>query len=203
MRKYNKSLIIRLYCGERGIRTPGGVTLNGFQDRRNRPLCHLSVYLKVQFCEKTWPFCGCKDTEFFRDTQTFGREISRGGRKRRGKLEKAVKAGGGAREPETTGTGDPEPQAPGTVKEGHPGPAARWGGRPARRRGEVAERPVECRPEGQGLGFVHGAEEVVDGLHGVEGADGHFNEDGVPVGHGAVPQAGELEGAEVAAAEAL
>lgn len=29
-------------CGERGIRTPGGVTLNGFQDRRNRPLCHLS-----------------------------------------------------------------------------------------------------------------------------------------------------------------
>ncbi|MDE5663764.1 MAG: hypothetical protein K2I37_07010, partial [Muribaculaceae bacterium] len=26
-----------------GIRTPGGVTLNGFQDRRNRPLCHLSL----------------------------------------------------------------------------------------------------------------------------------------------------------------
>ena len=42
VRKYNKSLKIRLYCGERGIRTPGGVTLNGFQDRRNRPLCHLS-----------------------------------------------------------------------------------------------------------------------------------------------------------------
>ena len=35
------------YCGERGIRTPGGVTLNGFQDRRNRPLCHLSG-LRVQ-----------------------------------------------------------------------------------------------------------------------------------------------------------
>ena len=31
--------------GERGIRTPGGVTLNGFQDRRNRPLCHLSKIL--------------------------------------------------------------------------------------------------------------------------------------------------------------
>jgi hypothetical protein len=30
-------------CGERGIRTPGGITLNGFQDRRNRPLCHLSA----------------------------------------------------------------------------------------------------------------------------------------------------------------
>ena len=29
--------------GERGIRTPGGVTLNGFQDRRIRPLCHFSL----------------------------------------------------------------------------------------------------------------------------------------------------------------
>jgi hypothetical protein len=30
------------FCGERGIRTPGPVTVNGFQDRRIRPLCHLS-----------------------------------------------------------------------------------------------------------------------------------------------------------------
>ena len=29
-------------CGERGIRTPGPVTVNGFQDRRDRPLRHLS-----------------------------------------------------------------------------------------------------------------------------------------------------------------
>ena len=29
-------------CGERGIRTPGASQHNGFQDRRNRPLCHLS-----------------------------------------------------------------------------------------------------------------------------------------------------------------
>ncbi len=36
--------------GERGIRTPGGVTLNGFQDRRIRPLCHLSFAgAKVHF----------------------------------------------------------------------------------------------------------------------------------------------------------
>ena len=28
--------------GERGIRTPGASQHNGFQDRRNRPLCHLS-----------------------------------------------------------------------------------------------------------------------------------------------------------------
>ena len=31
-----------LLCGERGIRTPGPVKVNGFQDRRIRPLCHLS-----------------------------------------------------------------------------------------------------------------------------------------------------------------
>jgi hypothetical protein len=31
-----------LICGERGIRTPGPLTVNGFQDRRIRPLCHLS-----------------------------------------------------------------------------------------------------------------------------------------------------------------
>jgi hypothetical protein len=29
--------------GEGGIRTPGPVTVNGFQDRRIRPLCHLSA----------------------------------------------------------------------------------------------------------------------------------------------------------------
>ena len=28
--------------GKRGIRTPGTSRFNGFQDRRNRPLCHLS-----------------------------------------------------------------------------------------------------------------------------------------------------------------
>ncbi len=38
-------------CREGGIRTPGPVTVNGFQDRRNRPLCHLSKYFAV--CE-TW-----------------------------------------------------------------------------------------------------------------------------------------------------
>jgi hypothetical protein len=39
------------FCGERGIRTPGGVTLNGFQDRRNRPLCHLSAAKVIRFFE--------------------------------------------------------------------------------------------------------------------------------------------------------
>ena len=37
-----KILIFKIYCGEGGIRTPGPVTVNGFQDRRDRPLCHLS-----------------------------------------------------------------------------------------------------------------------------------------------------------------
>ena len=30
------------FSGETGIRTPGASQHNGFQDRRNRPLCHLS-----------------------------------------------------------------------------------------------------------------------------------------------------------------
>lgn len=39
-------------CGnsgrERGIRTPGGMTLNGFQDRRYRPLSHLPKQFKIK-----------------------------------------------------------------------------------------------------------------------------------------------------------
>jgi hypothetical protein len=45
-----KSIIYRVFgseqspiSGERGIRTPGGVTLNSFQDCRIRPLCHFSL----------------------------------------------------------------------------------------------------------------------------------------------------------------
>jgi GWxTD domain-containing protein len=46
---YEKSPLVRAFLigGERGIRTPGAFTPNGFQDRRNRPLCHLSA-AKVQ-----------------------------------------------------------------------------------------------------------------------------------------------------------
>jgi hypothetical protein len=35
--------------GERGIRTPGPFRVNGFQDRRIRPLCQLSCVLDVMF----------------------------------------------------------------------------------------------------------------------------------------------------------
>ncbi len=31
------------FGGETGIRTLGRLPFNGFQDRRNRPLCHLST----------------------------------------------------------------------------------------------------------------------------------------------------------------
>jgi hypothetical protein len=47
------------FSGERGIRTPGGVTLNGFQDRRNRPLCHLSA-AKILFFYKMKVSCSKK-----------------------------------------------------------------------------------------------------------------------------------------------
>ena len=41
--KKNEPYWTRFFSGgERGIRTPGASQLNGFQDRRNRPLCHLS-----------------------------------------------------------------------------------------------------------------------------------------------------------------
>ena len=44
--RWFSSVFVNL-CGERGIRTPGGLHLNGFQDRRNRPLCHFSA-AKIQ-----------------------------------------------------------------------------------------------------------------------------------------------------------
>ena len=43
--KSRNYLIYTLCCGERGIRTPGTSQYNGFQDRRDRPLCHLSKTL--------------------------------------------------------------------------------------------------------------------------------------------------------------
>ena len=41
--------------GEKGIRTPGGITLSCFQDKCNKPLCHLSISsnFKVQLLDFT------------------------------------------------------------------------------------------------------------------------------------------------------
>ena len=44
--KFRNLLIFSVVCGERGIRTPGTSQYNGFQDRRIRPLCHLSLLNK-------------------------------------------------------------------------------------------------------------------------------------------------------------
>ncbi len=41
-KRTRKFLQVLIPSGERGIRTPGTSQYNGFQDRRNRPLCHLS-----------------------------------------------------------------------------------------------------------------------------------------------------------------
>ena len=46
-----------LSSGETGIRTPGASQHNGFQDRRNRPLCHLS---KTSFSRSTSLLSGAK-----------------------------------------------------------------------------------------------------------------------------------------------
>ena len=47
---------VKFKSGGRGIRTPGGVTLNSFQDCRIRPLCHSSnngcKYMLVFLCFK-------------------------------------------------------------------------------------------------------------------------------------------------------
>ena len=60
--KSRKCLIYTLYCGETGIRTPGASQHNGFQDRRNRPLCHLS---KTSFSRSASLLKRCKGTNHF------------------------------------------------------------------------------------------------------------------------------------------
>ena len=54
-----KILTFQLLRGERGIRTPGPVTVNSFQDCRNRPLCHFSN------TSQPFPDCGCKYRKLF------------------------------------------------------------------------------------------------------------------------------------------
>ena len=65
-------LLKHAFRGERGIRTPGPVTVNSFQDCRNRPLCHFSN--KTQSfsdceCKYRTIFCFCK--RFIAKYQTF------------------------------------------------------------------------------------------------------------------------------------
>ena len=53
--KSRNYLIYTLCCGEGGIRTPGTSQYVGFQDRCNRPLCHLSK--SVYFVDEMWSLC--------------------------------------------------------------------------------------------------------------------------------------------------
>ena len=57
-----------VFSGERGIRTPGTSQYNGFQDRRNRPLCHLSKTL-IQECLFTKAM---QRYDLFSNLQAFG-----------------------------------------------------------------------------------------------------------------------------------
>ena len=59
--------LIRLWSGERGIRTPGASQHDGFQDRCNRPLYHLSFEGTTALCLN----CGCKGNYFFSFHQIF------------------------------------------------------------------------------------------------------------------------------------
>ena len=54
-----------LFSGETGIRTPGASQHNGFQDRRNRPLCHLS---KTPF-QKYFPLKSLQRYDFILNKQ--------------------------------------------------------------------------------------------------------------------------------------
>ena len=56
--KKPEDLIFRLpqICGEKGIRTPGTFPFNGFQDRRIRPLCHLSFPIGIAKVDKIFNY---------------------------------------------------------------------------------------------------------------------------------------------------
>ena len=41
---------------------------------------------------------------------------------------------------------------------------------------------------------MHWLQKVVNSLHRIEGLYWHFDEDGDPVGHGTVPETGQLQG---------
>ena len=72
--KSRNYLIYTLYCGETGIRTPGTSQYNGFQDRRNRPLCHLS---KTSLSEVLFVKSGAKVRIYFKLTRVFTKKKSR------------------------------------------------------------------------------------------------------------------------------
>ena len=61
-----------LFSGETGIRTPGTSRYNGFQDRRNRPLCHLS---KTSLSEVLLVKSGAKVQRYFKPARVFTKNL--------------------------------------------------------------------------------------------------------------------------------
>ena len=57
-------------CGERGIRTPGTSRYDGFQDRCNRPLYHLSKFGRMTIA--WFSQAGAKVRLFFDSTKFLG-----------------------------------------------------------------------------------------------------------------------------------
>ena len=68
LHKNKKAAQKLLFSGETGIRTPGTSRYNGFQDRRNRPLCHLS---KTSLSEVLFVKSGAKVRIYFKLTRVF------------------------------------------------------------------------------------------------------------------------------------
>ena len=63
-------------CGERGIRTPGASQLNGFQDRRNRPLCHLSfVGMRLSHERRLSASLGDRDSSSILEATSFSDDV--------------------------------------------------------------------------------------------------------------------------------
>ena len=75
LHKNKKAAQKLLFSGETGIRTPGTSRYNGFQDRRNRPLCHLS---KTSFSEVLFVKSGAKVRRYFKHARVFTKKTIEG-----------------------------------------------------------------------------------------------------------------------------
>ena len=72
LHKNKKAAQKLLFSGETGIRTPGTSRYNGFQDRRNRPLCHLS---KTSLSEVLFVKSGAKVRRYFKLARVFTKNL--------------------------------------------------------------------------------------------------------------------------------
>ncbi len=80
----------KIYCaehgGEGGIRTPGRFPVNGFQDRRIRPLCHLSddkYIINSYLCNIYYMFSNSLDSTIAQTLSANGKHLARQAHQRR------------------------------------------------------------------------------------------------------------------------